>query len=72
MYPRIRELREDKDLTQREMAEILHMQLTQYHRYETGEREIPTNIMIMIADFFKVSLDYLTGRIDTITIFKRF
>ena len=54
------------------MAEILHMQLTQYHRYETGEREIPTNIMIMIADFFKVSLDYLTGRIDTITIFKRF
>ena len=58
-YRRIRDLREDNDLTVREFATILHMQKTTYHNYETGKREIPLNIAIMIADYYGVSLDYL-------------
>lgn len=58
-YRRIRDLREDNDLTVREFAAILHMQKTTYHNYETGKREIPLNIAIMIADYYGVSLDYL-------------
>ena len=63
-YHRIRDLREDADLTQQDVANKLYMQLTQYRRYETGEREIPLNIAIAIADLYQVSLDYLTGRTD--------
>ena len=63
MY-RIRDLREDADLTQVKMAEVLHMQPTQYRRYENGEREVPLNIAIQIARYFKVSLDYLAGISD--------
>ncbi|MCL2695973.1 MAG: helix-turn-helix domain-containing protein [Clostridiales bacterium] len=63
-YKRIRDLREDADLSQRQIAEILHMHKTTYARYETGEREIPLNIAILIARFHKVSLDYLAGLTD--------
>lgn len=62
IYQRIRDLREDHDKTQREIAEILNMQLTVYRRYETGEREIPLWAAIKLADYYKVSLDYLVGR----------
>ena len=61
-YKRIRDLREDSDKTQREIAEFLNMQLTVYQRYERGEREIPLWAMIKLADFYKVSLDYMVGR----------
>lgn len=61
-YKRIRDLREDNDKTQREIAEILNMQLTVYQRYERGEREIPLWAMIKLADFYKVSLDYMVNR----------
>lgn len=61
-YRRIRDLREDNDLTVREFASILHMQKTTYHNYEIGKREIPLNIAIMIADYYGVSLDYLCER----------
>lgn len=61
-YERIRDLREDADLTQQEIAARLHMHRTTYTRYESGEREIPLNIAILIADFHRVSLDYLAGR----------
>lgn len=61
VYKRIRDLREDADLTQREIAEILHMHKTTYTRYETGEREIPFNIAILLAKYYKVSLDYIAG-----------
>lgn len=60
-YKRIRDLREDADLTQAEIAEIIHMHKTTYVRYETGEREIPLNIAILLAKHYKVSLDYLAG-----------
>ena len=63
-YKRIRDLREDNDLKQSEVAEKLHMQREVYRRYETGEREIPLNIAIMLADIYNVSLDYLAGRKD--------
>ncbi len=62
IYQRIRDLREDHDKTQREIAEILNMQLTVYRRYEIGEREIPLWAAIKLADYYKVSLDYLVGR----------
>ena len=61
-YPRIRDLREDNDKTQKELAQILNMQLTVYQRYERGEREIPLWVAIKIADYYNVTLDYLAGR----------
>lgn len=60
-YQRIRDLREDADLTQKRLAEILNMYTTTYARYETGEREIPLEIAITLAKFYGVSLDYLAG-----------
>ena len=61
MYKRIRDLREDADLSQREISEIINMHKTTYARYETGEREIPLNIAVLLAKYYKVSLDYLAG-----------
>ena len=61
MYRRIRDLREDADLSQKEIAELLHMHKTTYRRYESGERELPLNIAILLAKQFSVSLDYLAG-----------
>ncbi len=63
-YKRIRDLREDADLSQRKIAEHLHMHKTTYSRYETGEREIPFNIAILLARHYGVSLDYLAGLTD--------
>jgi transcriptional regulator with XRE-family HTH domain len=60
-YQRIRDLREDSDLTQKQTADILHMHKTQYVRYETGESELPLNIAILLAKHYNVSLDYLAG-----------
>lgn len=60
-YGRIKDLREDANLSQRQIAEILHMHKTTYARYETGEREVPFNIAILLAKYHKVSLDYLAG-----------
>ena len=64
-YRRIRDLREDSDKTQREIADFLNMQLTVYQRYERGEREIPLWAIIKLADYYKVTIDYLVGRSDT-------
>ncbi len=64
-YNRIRDLREDADLTQKEIAEIIHMHKTTYVRYESGEREIPLNIAILLAKHYNVSLDYLAGLKNT-------
>ena len=61
MYNRIRELREDKDLSQTEFAKILGISQTGYSKYETGENDIPTNILIAIAQHYKTSVDYLLG-----------
>ena len=61
MYKRIRDLREDNDMTQTEIAKILNMSQTGYSKYETGENDIPTLILIKLADFYGVSVDYILG-----------
>ena len=62
MYKRIRDLREDRDMTQKQVAQMLGMSQTGYSKYETGENDIPTQILIRLADFYKTSTDYLLGR----------
>ncbi len=62
MYGRVRDLREDHDKTQKEIAAFLNMQLTVYRRYESGERELPLWAAIKLADLYQVTLDYLVGR----------
>ena len=62
IYRRVRDLREDNDKTQKEIAELLNMQLTVYQRYERGERELPLWAAIKLADFYEVTLDYLVER----------
>ena len=64
LYRRIRDLREDKDLTQREMGEILMCSQRVYSNYERGELDIPTEILIKLADFHNVSVDYILNRPD--------
>lgn len=61
MYPRIRNFREDKDLTQTEIAKLLGMSQTGYSKYETGENDIPTAILIALARYHNTSVDYLLG-----------
>ena len=61
VYRRIRELREDHDLTQSQIAELLGMKQPQYFRYEQGYRDIPTDLLIKLADYYNVSIDYLLG-----------
>ena len=64
MYPRIRELREDKDMTQTALAKLINMSQTGYSKYETGENDIPTNILIKLAILHETSVDYLLGLTD--------
>ena len=64
MYPRIRNLREDKDMSQTEMAKIIHCGQRVYSHYERGGLDIPTDILIRLADFHQVSVDYLLGRTE--------
>lgn len=66
MYPRIRNLREDKDLTQAQMAKILHCSQQVYSNYELGQRDIPTSILIALADFHGTTIDYILGRTNKI------
>ena len=63
-YRRIRDLREDSDKRQKDIADLLNMQLTVYQRYERGEREMPLWAAIKLADYYNVTLDYLVGRTD--------
>lgn len=64
MYPRIRDLREDKDLKQKEMATVLNCSQRVYSNYERGELDIPTEILIKLAKFHGVSVDYLLSLSD--------
>ena len=63
-YSRIRSLREDNDLTQKERATILNMSQTGYSKYETGENDVPTKILIDLAYYYNTSIDYLLGITD--------
>ena len=62
MCKRLRDLREDRDLTQTQIAKYLGMSQTGYSKYETGENDIPTAILIKLSDFYDTSIDYLLGQ----------
>lgn len=64
LYQRIRDLREDHDLKQRELAEYLNCSQRVYSNYEMGQRDIPTDVLIHLANFYDVSIDYLLGVTD--------
>ena len=61
MYKRIRELREDKDLVQKDIADYLHCTQVAYSRYELGMRDIPTQVLIQLARYHNTSVDYILG-----------
>ena len=63
-YPRLRDLREDNDLSQRQVAEYLGMKQPQYNRYERGLRDIPTDVLIKLAKLYKTTTDYILGISD--------
>ena len=63
-YVRIRNLREDHDLSQAKIATYLGMSQTGYSKYETGENDIPTSILIALAEYYHTSVDYLLGLTD--------
>lgn len=60
-YPRLRDLREDHDLSQQQIADYLEMKQSQYSRYERGLRDIPTDVLIRLAKFYNTSTDYILG-----------
>ncbi len=64
MYQRIRNLREDHDLSQKEMALLLNIHQTTYSDYELGNLNIPTTVLIRLADYYQTSIDYLVDRTD--------
>lgn len=65
MYQRIKDLREDADKTQAEVAADIGLYTTTYQRYERGEREIPLDIAVCLAKYYNISLDYISGIIDS-------
>lgn len=68
IYPNIRSLREDHDYRQRQLAEVLHVTQNTYSQYETGVIELTAEKLILLADFYDVSVDYLLGRTDNPTV----
>lgn len=66
MYQRIRDLREDSDKNQTQIAQMLGMSQTGYSKYETGENDIPTSVLIKLARYYNTSIDYLLGETDDI------
>lgn len=64
MYRRIRDLRLDADLNQTQIARILNMSQTGYSKYETGENDIPTQVLIKLANYYGTSIDYILGQTD--------
>lgn len=64
MYQRLRDLREDHDLSQVQLAKIIGMSQTGYSKYETGENDIPTAILIQLARIYNTSIDYILGETD--------
>ena len=70
MYTRLRSLREDKDLNQTQVARMLGMSQTGYSKYETGENDIPTAVLIKLARFYNTSIDYILGETDITTRYK--
>ena len=70
MYKRIRDLREDRDLTQKALSKALNCSQQVYSNYELGQRDIPTDILIKLSAFYNVSVDYILGISDVAKIQK--
>jgi transcriptional regulator with XRE-family HTH domain len=66
-YKRIRDLREDHDKTQKQIASYLGMKQPQYHRYESGVRDVPSDILIALARYYGTSVDYILGLTNIVT-----
>ncbi len=64
MYNRVRDLREDHDMNQTQVAKILGMSQTGYSKYETGENDLPTAVLIKLARLYDTSIDYILGETD--------
>ena len=64
MYERIRALREDRDLSQKQLSQALHCSQQVYSNYELGQRDVPTDILIRLSQFYHVSVDYILGLTD--------
>jgi len=64
MYKRIQELRKEKGLSQKELSKMLNMSQTGYSKYETGENDIPTAILISLSQIYEVSVDYILNLTD--------
>ena len=58
---RLRDLREDRDLKQKELAEYLHIKQNTYSQYENGQRQLPVDVLIKLSEYYKVSTDYILG-----------
>lgn len=71
MYTRIRDLREDKDLTQKKVGELLNMSQTGYNQYEIGKNDIPTKILIELSKIYNTSTDYILGLTNEIKPYPR-
>ncbi len=65
-FPRLKDLREDKDLVQKEVASYLGIDQRVYSNYETGKREIPVKFVIKLADFYNTTTDYILGRTNNL------
>ena len=61
---RLKDMREDRDITQKEIAEFLHIKQNTYSQYETGQRQLPLDVLIALARYYKTSADYLLGLTD--------
>lgn len=70
MFQRIRDLREDRDLTQKQVASMLNCSQQVYCNYELGQRDIPTDILIKLAEIYSVSTDYILGITDDPAVYK--
>ena len=70
-FPNIRNLREDRDLRQRQLAEVLHVSQNTYSQYETGVIELTAEKLVLLADFYDVSVDYLLGRTEIMQPYER-
>jgi transcriptional regulator with XRE-family HTH domain len=71
MQNRLRDLREDADLNQTQIAKYLGMSQTGYSKYETGENDIPTLVLVKLAQYYKTSIDYILGLTDDKTPYKK-
>ena len=68
---RLRELREDSDITQAQIAEYLHIRQNTYSQYENGQRQLPIDVLILLAGYYKTSTDYILGLTDIKTPYQQ-